>query len=59
VTAAPGCVFDGRQGGCHRLIRQGAALAEGAADVLEVLGLEPDVICEPLAVPSDLASRPF
>jgi DNA processing protein len=53
VMAVPGSVFDGRHGGCHRLIRQGAALVEGAADVLEVLGLELNVISEPLAVPSD------
>ena len=41
VMAVPGPVMEGRHGGCHRLIRQGAALVEDAADVLEVFGLEP------------------
>ncbi len=53
VMAVPGSVFDGRHGGCHRLIRQGAALVEGAADVLEVLGLELDVIPQPAAIHLD------
>jgi len=39
VMAVPGAVEGGAHGGCHRLIRQGAQLVEGVADVLEALGL--------------------
>jgi len=39
VMAVPGAVDGGAHGGCHRLIRQGAQLVEGVADVLEALGL--------------------
>jgi DNA processing protein len=52
VMAVPGAVLDGGHGGCHRLIKQGAALIEGARDVLEVFGLESPVVLEP-DVPSD------
>ena len=34
----PGSVRNPLSHGCHRLIREGAALIEGAADVLEELG---------------------
>ena len=40
VMAVPGPVFGGNHGGCHRLIREGAVLIEGAADVLHGFGLE-------------------
>jgi DNA processing protein len=53
VMAVPGSVLDGRHGGCHRLIKQGAALVESTADVLEALGLEIEVVSQPPAVPSD------
>ena len=39
VMAVPGSVADGMHGGCHRLIKQGAALIESVGDVLEVFGL--------------------
>ena len=38
VFAMPGSVRNPLSRGCHRLIREGAALIEGAADVLEELG---------------------
>ncbi|MGQ9698842.1 MAG: DNA-processing protein DprA, partial [Armatimonadota bacterium] len=42
VFAVPGDVLDPRNGGCHALIRQGAALVERAEDVLAVLGVPVD-----------------
>ena len=40
VMAVPGHPFDARAAGCNQLIRDGAALVRGAADVLDVLGLQ-------------------
>ena len=37
VMAVPGSVLNGRNGGCHALVKDGAALVETAADVLAVL----------------------
>ena len=37
VFAVPGSVLDGRSRGCHRLLRDGAKLAESAEDVLAEL----------------------
>jgi len=37
VMAAPGSPLDPRVKGCHRLLKQGAALIENAQDVLDVL----------------------
>ena len=38
VLAVPGHPFDARASGCNMLIRDGARLARGAADVIEALG---------------------
>lgn len=40
VFAVPGNVDSGHNRGAHRLLKEGARLAESAADVLEELGLE-------------------
>jgi DNA processing protein len=40
VLAVPGPVLDGSHAGCHRLIKQGAALAESSLDVLAAFGIE-------------------
>ena len=40
VFAVPGSIFSELSAGPHRLIRNGAAIAGGAEDVLESLGLE-------------------
>lgn len=37
VLAVPGNILTGRFRGCHRLLKDGAALAESAHDVLEIL----------------------
>lgn len=39
VMAVPGHPFDARAAGCNQLIRDGAVLVRGPADVLEVLGM--------------------
>jgi DNA processing protein len=41
VLAVPGNVGQPARAGVHRLLREGAALCEGAGDVLAVLGLSP------------------
>ena len=51
VMAVPGSIGGGLHSGCHRLIRQGALLVEGIADVLEGLGLAPPAAAA--AVPLD------
>ncbi len=41
VLAVPGPVDRGTHAGCHRLLREGATLCEGVADVLRALRLDP------------------
>lgn len=40
VFAVPGSILTGNSDGCHALIRDGATLVTGAADVLEALNLD-------------------
>lgn len=44
VMAVPGAAGRSGNAGCHRLLRQGAALVETAADVFDALGLISDVV---------------
>ena len=54
VMAVPSLVSSPLAAGCHRLIRQGAALVECAEHVLEALGVEPKpVSAGALGVPED------
>lgn len=48
VMAVPGAVIGGTHGGCHRLLREGAALIEDAADVLQVFGVSAQLPAQPL-----------
>jgi DNA processing protein len=43
VMAVPGSILNGRNGGCHALVKDGAALVETAADILAALRL-PDAV---------------
>jgi DNA processing protein len=64
VLSVPGHPFDARASGCNMLIRDGAALVRGTADVLEALGarehstLEAEVWTAPLPGP-EAPQRPL
>lgn len=58
VMAVPGSVRSPLARGCHRLIREGAALVESAQDVLDALGL-PGIVRTPLAQKVDAGSASF
>ncbi len=49
VLAVPGPAGSGRHAGSHRLLREGAGLCEGAADVLRALRLDPERPVPPTA----------
>jgi DNA processing protein len=59
VMAVPGSVRSPLARGCHRLIREGAALVECAQDVLDALGL-PGIVRTPVKTPEtrELSSGP-
>lgn len=56
VLAVPGAVTTGLSAGCHRLLRDGAALVESAGDVLTALGLDPGAPAAPPQVSQALAT---
>jgi DNA processing protein len=64
VLSVPGHPFDARASGCNMLIRDGAALVRGTADVLEALGarersnLEAEVWMAPIPSP-ETPQRPL
>lgn len=57
VMAVPGSILTAASAGCHRLLRDGAKVVTGAADVLAELGLDGDaaaaVIQQPLPLDED------
>jgi DNA processing protein len=53
VLAVPGHPFDARAAGCNMLIRDGATLVRGAADVLEAIGAQ-----RPRVTADDVDNRP-
>jgi DNA processing protein len=53
VLAVPGHPFDARAAGCNMLIRDGATLVRGAADVLEAIGAQ-----RPRVTVDEVDSRP-
>ena len=55
VMAVPGPVASPLSGGCHRLLKSGAALIENADDVLFAIGFEPPPARAPNAPPAALA----
>ena len=58
VLAVPGSITDGRQAGCHELIRDGALLVRDVDDILSVLRLAPgghSSRAEPAAPPPALS----
>lgn len=60
VMAVPGPVGMPGSAGCHRLLKQGAALVEGAGDICAELGLAHDLDCKAPREPDDaLAGRVY
>jgi DNA processing protein len=59
VMAVPGSVFSPLSVGTHGLIRDGAALAQNARDVLAALGVVQEVLDDPLGAPESLRMAPL
>lgn len=59
VMAVPGHPFDARAAGCNQLIRDGATLVRGPADVLEVLGLQHIERAQPPEAPAPVLPGPL
>ncbi|GAA5524603.1 hypothetical protein Maes01_01160 [Microbulbifer aestuariivivens] len=55
VFAIPGSIHNPQSRGCHRMIREGAALVETAADIVDELG---GLLSEVPATDSDLSQMP-
>jgi len=57
VMAVPGSVFSPLSVGTHGLIRDGAALVQNARDVMAELGVQQEVLDDPLKPPEGLGVR--
>ena len=55
VLAVPGHPFDARASGCNMLLRDGAILVRGAADVIEAVGAAPPDVAHPDVAHPDVA----
>lgn len=59
VLAVPGHPFDARAAGCNQLLREGATLVRGPADVLEAIGAQvSDLPAPDLSAPETTPERP-
>lgn len=56
VWAVPGPIEGGRSRGCHRLIQDGANLADSPEDVLQALGIAIDTPAEPAPRPKSFTT---
>ncbi len=59
VLSVPGQSGSGKNAGTNRLIKQGAALVENAADCMEALGLEPASRPARTSTPNDASAGPL
>lgn len=58
VLAVPGHPFDARASGCNMLIRDGAVLVRGAADVIEVLARDGLLTDNAMTMPVEIPQAP-
>jgi len=58
VLAVPGSIFSPLSVGAHGLIRDGAGLVQNARDVLAVLGVQLEVLDDPLRPPAGVGFEP-
>jgi DNA processing protein len=59
VMAVPGSILNGRNAGCHALVKDGAALVETAADILAALHAPDAARPEPATAPASAPADPL